>query len=230
MYSRRRDTEKSSNSEASSASSELISTSLQSQIHRAVVKPKYHKVETQGFVPRSQLDELIKVDVIVQELRESMNRSIRRRFQKKFLDFRPSTSDSLENRVRITASQVCGVVSEETNNTKKEPKVTYRKIVAIILLCGEKIDKVQAFIDEGVTDSALPPVIHTVSKRFELRVKDKPDTRLRCFNLGVNKTGETSSPGNGQSFRHTSPAIRLTKSHTTFFSAILSCHSSSWSP
>lgn len=33
----------------------------------------------------------------------------------------------------------------------------------------------------GVSDSALPPVIHTISKCFELRVKDKPDTRLRCF-------------------------------------------------
>ncbi|KAK4194064.1 hypothetical protein QBC40DRAFT_189047, partial [Triangularia verruculosa] len=180
MYSTRRDTDKSAKSDASSVGSEATPTSLRCQLHRAIVKPAYHKVETQGFVPKSKLEELVKVDIVENELLKS-EKSIRRRLQKASrLDFRPSTSDQLEKQVRTTAEKICGVEQSDSRKTDNGALV-FRKILAITLLCGEKKEKVQAFVDEKVSDADLPLIIHTPSKRFELRSKKRPTTRLKCF-------------------------------------------------
>ncbi|KAK4195607.1 hypothetical protein QBC40DRAFT_19175 [Triangularia verruculosa] len=178
MYSNRRDSDKSEESEESEVTgsdAESTTTSLRCHLYKALI-PSDSDVATHGFMPRSQLEELLKVDTVGHELLTS-GRSVRRRVQMA-LTFR-----SRQTQVRMLAARICGSEDSDIFDPATDRVMVFRKILAIILFCGHKNweERVQSFIDDRISDADLPLLIHTPSKRYELRSKLKPKTRLKCF-------------------------------------------------
>ena len=196
MFRRRTD---SASTDSATSSVASAPTSLRNKLLNAVETPYSNNTPTTGFVPRAVLHRLVKTDVVEAELLKA-EPSIRRLL--KTLTFRSSTKEQLQKQIETRAKQICGStpggqvqpghrrVGSHANFSEIQgppQEKTFRKIFAIILLMGQKKDKIQAFIDDNVSDADLPlAVAETLPngkrcKRLELRRRKDLNTRLTCF-------------------------------------------------
>ncbi|KAK3987700.1 hypothetical protein QBC44DRAFT_294686 [Cladorrhinum sp. PSN332] len=214
VYWQRTDSLGSQNSANSGSSVESAPTSLRNKLSKArVLKPWSNNMPTNGFVPKPLLHRLITPDVVTAELTKPFERAALRRLLKTF-NLLPSNSLSTQQQedIRKRSLRICGNPTNsrvdsssnqhkrasshgqfrENHNMNPPPAdKTFRKILAILLLMGQKKERIHAFIDEDVSDADLPlavadPVSVTSTtgkarKSYQLRRKKDPETRLKCF-------------------------------------------------